>query len=132
VHYILYRFILPTVGWGYETITVTAGISPILLALPRHTLELFTGNMLGDGSVRYPNFSRDRKITSNSNARYSMSMAVAGFEYMKSLYDQTYGEFCSAYLRPYPNVLLPQHAGKEVTQYHFDTLLPIFSALHKL
>ncbi|MBW5719173.1 hypothetical protein GQQ29_26445 [Klebsiella pneumoniae] len=102
-----------------------------LLALPRHTLEVITGNMLGDGSVRYPNFSRDGRIT--GNARYSMTMSTKAYEYILQLFNSIYSQFSSSGLRPYPNVDLPQHAGKTVTQYHFDTRsLVLFSVLHSL
>jgi hypothetical protein len=87
--------------------------------------------MLGDGSVRYPNFSRDRKVT--GNARYSMTMSTTAYGYMKQLFDTIYAQYSSSGLWPYPNVLLPQHADKTVTQSHFDTRsLSLFSALHSL
>lgn len=43
-----------------------ASVPPILLSVPKRTLETFTGNMLGDGSIQYPNFSRDKRITGNA------------------------------------------------------------------
>jgi hypothetical protein len=64
-----------------------ASIPALLLTVPRRTLETFTGNMLGDGSVRYSNFSRDRKVS--GNARYSMTMSVVGYEYLVTLYNTT-------------------------------------------
>ena len=94
-----------------------------MLALPRHELETFTGNMLGDGSIRYPNFSRD-KLTSG-NARYGMTMGIAGYAYMDHLYTTVYAKYSSSGLLAYPK--------DNATQYHFDTRsLPIFTALHDL
>lgn len=62
-----------------------------------------------------------------------MTMSAAVHGYMKQLYDAIYAQYSSSCLRPYPNVSLPQHAGKVVTQYHFDTQsLPLFTALHSL
>jgi hypothetical protein len=73
----------------YVSITIplceVASIPAILLTVPRRTLETFTGNMLGDRSVRYSNFSRDRKVS--GNARYNMTMSVVGYEYLVTLYN---------------------------------------------
>ena len=54
-----------------------------LLTVSRSTLETFTGNMLGDGSIQYPNFSRDKRIT--GNARYAMTMSSKVHDYLLSL-----------------------------------------------
>nr|YP_007475439.1 hypothetical protein H888_mgp06 [Microbotryum cf. violaceum BFL-2013]AGE14652.1 hypothetical protein [Microbotryum cf. violaceum BFL-2013] len=85
--------------------------------------------MLGDGSVRYPNFSRDRKAS--GNARYEMTMSAAAYGYVMSLYETVYAQYSSSGILPFPNLLLPIHAGKSVTQYYFATRsLSIFTALH--
>lgn len=112
-------------------VTLMSSVPAILLSVPRETLETFTGNMLGDGSVRYSNFSRDQRIT--GNARYAMTMSVEALGYVTSLIEKVYKDYGAVQPRPYPNVTLPQHAGKSVTQYAFQTAsLPIFSALHTL
>lgn len=114
---------------GYAT--MSASVPPLLLSLPRKTLEVFTGNILGDGSVRYPNFSRDRKAS--GNARYEMTMSAAAYGYVMSLYETVYAQYSSSGILPFPNLLLPIHAGKSVTQYYIATRsLPIFTALHTL
>jgi hypothetical protein len=93
----------------YVSITIplceVASIPAILLTVPRRTLETFTGNMLGDRSVRYSNFSRDRKVS--GNARYNMTMSVVGYEYLVTLYNTIYAAYSSSGIRPYPNVKLP-------------------------
>jgi len=102
-----------------------------LTVLPRKTLEIMSANLLADGGIRYPNISRDGKAS--GNARYSMTMKASVVCYLQWLYDNVYSTFSTSGLRPWPNVNLPQHAGKTVSQYHFDTKsLPIFTALHTL
>jgi hypothetical protein len=53
----------------------------LVFSLDRKTLEVITGNMLGDGNIRYPNFTRDGKIT--GNPRYSMIMGLKVYNYLK-------------------------------------------------
>lgn len=87
--------------------------------------------MLGDGSVGYPNFARNGKAS--GNARYSMTMSAAAQGYITSLYNNVYAQYSITGVKPYPNVTLPQHVGKQVTQYTFNTRsLPVFTALHTL
>lgn len=108
-----------------------SSVPPILLSVPKETLETFTGNMLGDGSVQYPNYSRDKRVT--GNARYRMTMSRNVSDYMTILINKVYSQYGAKKLIPYPNVLLPHHVGKLVTQYGFITAsLPIFSRLHTL
>ena len=57
-----------------------------------------TGKMLDDGSVRYPNLSRDGKIT--DNARYGMTMGLLAHDYMVYLYDTVYAAYSSTGLLP--------------------------------
>ena len=109
----------------------SCSLPAILLALPRKTLETMTGNMLGDGSIGYPNLGRDGEP--KGNARYGMTMSAKVKAYLQSLFDTIYAQYSNSGLHPYPNVNLPQHANKAVTQYMFNSRsLPIFTALHKL
>lgn len=106
--------------------TSMSSVPTVLLSLPRATLETMTGNMLGDGSVSYPNFARNGKAS--GNARFAKA-----YHYLLSLANGVYSQFSSYVLKPYPNLSLPQHAGKVVTQYYFQTRsLPVFTALHAL
>ena len=60
-------------------------------------------------------------------------MCTAAYNYMVKLYLNNYAEFCSTDLIPWPNINLPQHVGKIVTQYGFWTrALPLFTELHKI
>ena len=52
--------------YGFDTSLSVLPVS--LLTLPRKTLDTITGNMLGDGSIRYPNLGRDN--IARGNARY--------------------------------------------------------------
>ena len=105
---------------------------PILASMPRKDLETMTGNMLGDGSIRYPNLGRDG--VARGNARYEMTMSAAAHGYMQALYDNTFLQYSTMRgLVPFPNTALPQHLGKDVTQYYFASRsLPIFTALHSI
>lgn len=109
-----------------------SALPPILASMSRKDLETITGNMLGDGSIRFPNLRRDGEA--RGNARYEMTMSAKVYAYLQSLYDTTYAQFSGQTgLLPYPNVSLPQHLGKVVTQFYFCTrMLPIFTALHSI
>ena len=62
-----------------------------------------------------------------------MTMDTYSLNYLNHLYDNIYGQFSSSGIYPYPNILLPKHLGKTVTQYSFSTRsLPLFSCLHDL
>lgn len=73
-------------------------LPPILAALPRATLEVITGNQLGDGSLRYPNFGRDGGPS--GNARYEMTMSAAAYQYMLALYNNVYALYSASGLKP--------------------------------
>jgi succinate dehydrogenase hydrophobic anchor subunit len=107
-------------------------LPPLMASIPIKELEVMTGNMLGDGSIRYPNLRRDGEA--RGNARYEMTMSAKAQGYMESLFNGTYAQYSTSKgLLPYPNTALPQHIGKDVTQYYFSTrMLPIFTALHSV
>jgi hypothetical protein len=108
-----------------------SALPALLLSVPRQRLETFTGNMLGDGSILYPNFSRDKRIT--GNARYAMTMKASSLSYITSLITKVYSQYNATKPNPYPNVKLAHHIGKSITQYSFQTARsPIFSAIHAL
>lgn len=96
-------------------------------------MEIITGNLLGDGSLRYSNFKRDGKI--RGNARYEMTMSAKVYPYLLHLREDVYKEYTteSRKLCPYPNTTLAQHYGKEITQYYFSSRHhPLFTILHKI
>ena len=103
-----------------------ASILPIILSIPTSTLYSFTGNMLGDGSI---SLSKKNK----GEGRYSITMDVYTLNYLHHLNDKIYSQFTKTKFYAYPNILLPQHRGKEITQYHYNTKThPLFTALHSL
>ena len=60
-------------------------------------------------------------------------MDTYSLNYLNHLYETVYKSFSSSGLQPYPNILLPQHSNKAITQYSFNTRsLPIFSTLHSI
>jgi len=82
--------------------------------------------MLGDGSI---NLSK----TTKGKGKYSMTMDAYSLDYLHHLNENIYSQFTNTKIYAYPNVLLPQHKGKEITQYHFSTRThPLFTALHSL
>ena len=98
-------------------------ILPILKTIPNQTLYTITGNLLGDGSI-----SLNKK---NREGKYSMTMDTYSLNYLNHLFDSIYSQYSSAGIKGYPNLLLPQHKGKQITQYHFSTKShPLFTALH--
>ena len=82
--------------------------------------------MLGDGSI---NLSKINK----GEGKYSMTMDVYSLNYLNYLNDNIYSQFTNTKIYAYPNILLLQHRGKEITQYHYNTKThPLFTALHSL
>lgn len=128
VSIVLYTYIgdLSLACDNYSIGTMALSVPAILLDLPRHELETFTGNMLGDGSIRKLNVPQ-------ANARYGMTMGVKSHVYLVHLYNTIYAKYSSSGIKAYPNPSLPQHTGKTPTQYHFETKVsPIFTALHAM
>ena len=101
-------------------------LCPIISYIPSTTLYSITGNMLGDGSI-----SLSKKI--KGEGKYSMTMDVYSLNYLNHLNYNIYSQFTDTKLYAYPNINLPQHKGKEITQYHFTTKThPVYTALHSL
>jgi LAGLIDADG DNA endonuclease family len=106
-------------------------LPPILSTISKETLHIITGNMLGEGSIQYKNISIKGKP--KGNARYSMTMDAYSLKYLNDLYEKVYSQFSLSGLHPYPNIMLPQHSGKIITQYNFSTRsLPLFTELHSI
>jgi hypothetical protein len=62
-----------------------------------------------------------------------MTMDVYYLNYLTHLFDKIYGQYSSTGIKGYPNIMLPQHKGKEIVQYHFSTRShSLFTALHNL
>ena len=62
-----------------------------------------------------------------------MTMDVYSLNFLHHLNENINSQFTNKKFYPYPNILLPQHKGKEITQYHFSTKVhPLFTALHSL
>jgi len=101
-------------------------ILPIINSISNTTLHTITGNMLGDGSISLSKFNK-------GGGKYSMTMDVYSLNYLHYLNENIYSQFTNTKIYAYPNILLPQHKGKEVTQYHFKTNThSLFTALHNL
>ena len=125
--YIIYSHNLWSSFNFIESITVDIkylSIFPIINSIPNPILHTITGNMLGDGSISLSKFNKGEGI-------YSMTMDVYSLNYLQHLNENIYSQFTNTKFYPYPNILLPQHKGKEITQYHFKTNThPLFTALH--
>jgi hypothetical protein len=101
-------------------------IIPIFNSIPDSMLHTMTGNMLGDGSISLSRFDK-------GEGKYAMTMDVYSLNYLNYLNENIYSKITSTKLHAYPNILLPQHIGKEIKQYHFSTKThPLFTALHSL
>lgn len=102
------------------------GLCPIISSIPSKTLYSITGNMLGDGNI---SLSKKTK----GEGKYSMTMDTYSLNYLNHLNDDNYSQFTDTKFNSYPNINLPQHKGKEITQYHFYTKThPVYTALHSL
>lgn len=110
---------------------VCLSLAPILISVPKFVIGSVTGCMLGDGGLQ--SRSKTKYGTTKSNARYGITMKESSLSYMKLLQETVFHQFKPSLLHPYPNVLLPQHHGKTVQQYSFNTAsLPFFTELHLL
>jgi hypothetical protein len=90
-------------------------ILPIInINIPNPILQAITGNMLGDGSI---SLNKNNK----GEGKYSMTMDVYSLNYLHHLIEIIYSQITNTKFYVYPNILLPQHKGKEITQYHFIT-----------
>lgn len=62
-----------------------------------------------------------------------MTLSIKGYNYLVDLYTSIYAKYSSKGLYPYPNISLPQHKDKTITQYSFTTRSnPLFTALHEV
>jgi len=101
-------------------------VFPIINSIPKSLLYAITGNMLGDGSI---SLSRPLK----GLGKFSMTMDVYSLNYLHHLDNNIYSQFTETKIYPYPNILLPHHKDKKITQYHFKTKThPLYTALHSL
>ena len=78
-------------------------IPPILFTVSFHTLHIFTGCILGDGSI-----NRRHKVgkgISSYSGRYSMTIASAVYSYHRWLFDIAFAQFSRVgrNLTPWPN-----------------------------
>ena len=130
-HYIFILFIciIFCIIYSYHSIVIvpySVSIIPIIKSIPSSTLYAITGNMLGDGSISLSK-------TNKGKGKYSMTMDVYSLNYLHYLNDNIYSQFTNTKIYAYPNILLPKHKGKKVTQYHFRSRVhPLFTALHSL
>jgi hypothetical protein len=67
--------------------------------------------MSDDGSI---NISKVNK----GEGKYAMTMKVNSLNYLQHLNEDIYSQFTNKKFYVYPNNSLPQHKGKEITQYH--------------
>jgi LAGLIDADG DNA endonuclease family len=113
-----------------ETDTLMAVLPPLINIIPKDTLHVITGNMLGDGSLRRQK-SRNKEGIIKSNALFEMNKGPNAYNHAWQLFNDHYKQFSSVGFRE--NNTFSKSLGKPVTQYHiFTRSLPIFTALHSL
>lgn len=101
--------------------------------LPKSVIGAITGCMLGDGSIRKGSvrFTNENYITPTINARYAITIITTSIFYMEFLRENVFYIFNPCPLNGWPNINLPQHIGKKITQYTFSTKVsPILTAFH--
>ena len=82
--------------------------------------------MLGDGSI---SLSRPDK----GKGKFSMTMDIYSLNYLHHLDNSIYNKFTETKIYPYPNILLPQHKDKKISQYHFKTKThTLYTTLHSI
>jgi hypothetical protein len=95
--------------------------------LPKDTLYVLTGNLLGDGSLR-------RKIKNGKPIGNSLFEMNKGHKAQEQAYD-TFNKYYKLYSRKgiRVNTYFSNSLGIDVAQYHiFTQSLPIFTCLHSL
>nr|YP_009710758.1 LAGLIDADG endonuclease type 2 [Amanita thiersii]QFZ98706.1 LAGLIDADG endonuclease type 2 [Amanita thiersii] len=125
--YLFFIYILFYYGYSNNSYDINyLSILPFINSIPTSTLHTITGNMLGDGSI---SLSKKTK----GQGKFSMTMDVYSLNYLHHLDQDVYSQLTNTKIYPYPNILLPHHKGKEITQYHFKTRThPLYTALHSL
>ena len=82
--------------------------------------EAITGDLLGDGSLRIS--TPKNKNMPYGSANLAFTFSIANYPLLHYLRYKVYSSICSETPpNPYPNINLPQHLGKKVTQYTFRT-----------
>ena len=127
--YILFLFIYILFYYDYYNNSIDISylsILPIISSIPKPKLQAITGNMLGDGSI---SLSKNNK----GQGKFSMTMDVYSLNYLHHLNQNIYSQITDTKIYPYPNILLPHHKDKKITQYHFRTKThPLYTTLHSL
>lgn len=114
-----------------ETSAICSMIPPILLTLNPQRLHIFTGCMLGDGSIARGHKIGNPAVNPGVNGWYAMTIAAAVYSYHRWLFDLAFAAFSTIgrALTPWPN----PKSGLPTTQYHFTRLTsPIFTVLHEI
>lgn len=125
-------FIISSVNYSIESshLAMNLCLPATISNISKDKLYVITGNMLGDGNIQY---SKNRKGLYAGNAKYAMTLDTYSINYLTHLRYTIYAEYCSSGLIAYPNVKLPQHEGKTITQYSFKTKsYPLFSEFHSI
>lgn len=106
---------------------------PLLLStIPKETLNVVTGNLLGDGSLRKPYKGKyDKNKVVKGNSLFEMNKGPAAYAQVLELFNQYYKPFCGVGFRE--NTYFSGSLQQVFTQYHiFTRALPVFTALYFL
>ncbi|CAO1639676.1 unnamed protein product, partial (mitochondrion) [Sympodiomycopsis kandeliae] len=117
----------------YEnSIIIVCFALPIIIKnkVTRKQLGTITGCILGDGHIQ----KRDKnRVNSKINGRYIISIKASSKNYIVFLCEKVFIFSGKIILNPYPNIKLPQHENKKVTQYFFyRRSIPFFTDLHNI
>ena len=100
------------IDYFYSSTNLTLATTlPVLTTKMRRAL---TGDLLGDGHLRYGNRNKEGERTGNCN--YSMTLKMKDYTY--HLWGNIYKGICTDTI---PNGWPPVKSGKPITQYHFAT-----------
>lgn len=110
--------------------TAMCSLPPLVASgMPKDTLHVITGNLLGDGCLRRTGRKKDGKPT--GNARFEMNKAVVAHDKALSTFNNYYKPYSGKGFRR--NTYFSGSLGHEVTQYHiFTRSLPLLTSLHAL
>lgn len=100
-------------------------ISMVFPIIPPKVIDALTGDLLGDGHLRFTHKDKNGNFTGNSH----YAMTLKHYDYAFYLWKEIYSSICtSTPLRPWPN----PNTGKKPSQYAFSSRsLPELTVLHK-
>jgi LAGLIDADG DNA endonuclease family/Proton-conducting membrane transporter len=124
--YFLFLFFFNNLYLDLENIVYISMIFPVI---PPKVKDALTGDLLGDGHLRFTHKDKNGNFTGNSH----YAMTLKNYDYAFYLWKEIYSSICtSTPLRPWPNPKTGMCYTTNPSQYAFSSRsLPDLTVLHK-